>query len=91
LTVNPDYSIVWYNSSKNFVYFGDCVGATSTSGNDRLAYPAYYNADGVSKPKLYGYEVNNNSVNQYVYNSTLEMNAVAYLIKKAAISGINPH
>jgi hypothetical protein len=84
--VDPDYSIVWYNDAKNFVYFGDCVAASANS-TDTGGWPAIY-ANGFPKSKYFGWGANNQ---QYVYNSALELNAVAYLIKKAAVSGINPH
>jgi hypothetical protein len=85
--VDPAYSIVWYNDAKNFVYFGDDAGATSTD-NSIGSYPVYYTATGLSQPKLYGPSA---SQTQYVYNSALELNAVAWALKKAANYGINPH
>lgn len=89
--VNPDYSIVWYNDSKNFVYFGDSTGAdtNNTSQND---YPSSFTSSGLPQSKLYGnYPQPAGSPSQYVYNSALELNSVAWALKKAAISGINPH
>ncbi|GHT09748.1 hypothetical protein FACS189426_08910 [Bacteroidia bacterium] len=86
---NPDHSIVWYNDSYNFVYFGDSTGATTGDNSDN-AYPAMYNNnDGLPLSKNYG--PGTASFKQFVYNAALELNAVAYLIKKAAVSGINPH
>lgn len=38
--------------------------------------------------KLYGPGSTNN---RYVYNAALELNAVAFMIRKAAVSGINPY
>lgn len=88
-TVDPEYSIVWYNESKNFVYFGDSVGASSSS-TSWLEYPTIYTSTGFPKSKYYGnYPLSSQS--QYVYNAALEMNAVAWAVKKAAISGINPY
>lgn len=89
-TVNPEYSIVWYNDNKNFFYFGDSTGAANnTSQND---YPAYYNSTGIPQSKYYGnYAQPSGSPSQYVYNAALELNAVAWALKKAAVSGINPH
>jgi hypothetical protein len=83
---NPGYSIVWYNNSKNFMYFGDSTG----SSHNNMATgecPAYYpsNKPGI---KRYGPGGSNN---QYVYNAALELNGVAWMIKRAAVSGINPH
>lgn len=89
MKVNPMYSTVWYNNSKNFVYFGDSVGATETDTNER-AYPAYYN-NGVPLIKRYGGYPSPSTQMQFVYNSVLELNAVAWAIRKAAVSGINPH
>jgi hypothetical protein len=83
---DPEYSIVWYNDSKNFFYFGDSVGS-STSSTAADAFPARYNAQGLPLSKSYGPP----AVRQYVYNSALELNAVAWAVKKAAVSGINPH
>jgi hypothetical protein len=91
MEVNPDYSIIWYNDSKNFFYFGDSVGTefNNTSQND---YPASYSTTGIPLSKLYGnYPQPAGSPSQYVYNAALELNAVAWMIKKAAVSGINPH
>ncbi|GHU63445.1 hypothetical protein FACS1894160_3520 [Bacteroidia bacterium] len=87
-TVNPDWSIVWYNDAKNFVYIGDCVASTTTDSSN-VWYAAMYSNTGVPQNKLFGADGDANK--QYVYNAALEMNAVAYLIKKAAVSGINPH
>lgn len=90
-TVNPEYSIVWYNDTKNFVYFGDCTGA-AYNNNTQDAYPASYSSSGVPQSKFYGnYPNPAGAPSQFVYNSALELNAVAWAIKKAAISGINPH
>lgn len=88
-TVDPAYSTVWYNNNKNFVYFGDSVGASETS-NSELEYPAFYN-NGIPLTKRYGQWPNNSTQAQFIYNSILELNAVAWAIKKAANSGINPH
>ncbi|WP_419869943.1 autotransporter outer membrane beta-barrel domain-containing protein [Chryseobacterium sp. CT-SW4] len=82
-TVDPEYSIVWYNNSKNFVFFGDSVASTASS-TDQRGWPSIYNS-GIPKTKYYGYTP------QYVYNAILEMNSVAWAIKKAAVAGINPH
>ncbi|GHT09746.1 hypothetical protein FACS189426_08900 [Bacteroidia bacterium] len=83
---NSDHSIVWYNDFYNFVYFGDSTGA-SQSNNDAGAYPTRYDSSGLPLSKNYG----PSGYQQFVYNSALELNAVAYLIKKAAASGINKH
>lgn len=85
--VSPDNSILWYNDTKNFIFFGDSVGASNTD-NTSGAYPSVYTSAGVPRTKLYG---PGSSSNQYVYNSALELNAVAWALKKAASSGINPH
>ena len=84
--VNPDYSVLWYNDSKNFVYFGDSVAAGYVGDAYYNSYPAYY-LDGVPYSKLYGYS----GYQQYIYDSALELNAVAWAVRKAANSGINPH
>ena len=84
---DPQYSIVWYNDSKNFLYFGDSVGSTTTD-NSTSAYPAKYNSQGLPLSKNYG---PGTAWNQFIYNSALELNAVTWILKKAAISGINPH
>ena len=83
--VDPDYSIVWYNNAKNFFYFGDSTGA-STSSTSTTAYPSYFTTGGAPRTKLYGPNSNNQ---EYVYNSALELNAFVWAIKKAASSGIN--
>jgi hypothetical protein len=84
-SISPDYSMVWYNENLNFVYFGDCTGA-STNNTETGAYPTIYTG-GLPMSKRYGTYA---SGNPYIYNSALEMNAVAWGIKKAANSGINP-
>lgn len=77
-------STVWYNNQKNFVYFGDSVGSANSTSND--AYPAFYRNN---KPlvKVYGPGSDRNTI----ANSILEMNAVAWAIKKAATNGINTY
>lgn len=87
-SINPAYSIVWYNENKNFVYFGDSTGASKTNTSDN-AYPAIYNNNGIPISKFYG--PSNDGYKRYVYNSALELNAIAYLLRRAAVSGINPH
>jgi hypothetical protein len=83
---DPQYSIVWYNDTYNFVYFGDSTGALRS--NPGLGdYPAYYSSFGLPLSKNYGPA----GFLQFVYNSALELNAVAWAVKKAAVSGINPH
>ena len=86
-TRNPDHSIVWYNEVYNFAYFGDSCGSdsnnTSTGG-----YPSSFDSNGLPQSKNYGPGGTNN---QWIYNSALELNAVAWAIKKAAETGINPH
>lgn len=88
-TVNPIYSTVWYNKTKNFVFFGDSVGASSTDTSDS-SYPALYiNSSPVTK--RYGQWPNQATQAQYIYNSILELNAISWGIEQAATSGINPH
>lgn len=89
-TVNPEYSIVWYNDTKNFVYFGDCTGA-DFNNDEQNAFPASYSSSGIPQSKFYGnFRQPAGAPSQFVYNSALELNAVAWAIKKAAMSGINP-
>jgi hypothetical protein len=88
--VNPEYSIIWYNDSKNFVYFGDSTGST-TSDMSLVAYPTIYTSTGEPRTKRYGQYPNEASQAQFCYNAALELNAIAWGIKKAAVSGINPH
>ena len=87
VSVNPEYSVVWYNDSKNFVFFGDSTGTTTSNGSVLDGWPSYYSTTGLPLSKRYG---NSYSI-QYVYNSALELNAVVWALKKAADSGINPH
>ncbi|MDR2854032.1 MAG: hypothetical protein LBV31_01860 [Prevotellaceae bacterium] len=90
ITVNPEYSIVWYNDRKNFVYFGDSTGAThSEMGTGD--YPSLYSSTGSPLSKAYGVIGASGSGHPFVYNSALELNAVAWGIRKAANSGINPY
>ena len=90
-SLSPAASVVWYNKSANFFYFGDTTGAeTVTSGNGSSnGWPNLYTTAGIPIPKRYGFA---NSANwQWCYNSILEMNAAAYFIRQAAVSGINPY
>lgn len=83
------YSIVWYNENKNFVYFGDSTGASS-SNNNRNEYPTRYNTAGEPIAKLYRpYPGTYYGYQQTIYNSALELNSVAWALKKAAVAGIN--
>jgi hypothetical protein len=86
-TRDPGHSVVWYNDEYNFVYFGDCCGAAynNTSPGD---YPSPFSSAGLPQGKLYGPST---PTREWIVNSALELNAVAWAIKKAAVSGINPH
>jgi hypothetical protein len=86
--VNPDSSVVWYNNNYNFFMFGDTLGA-ATNNTNFGAYPSNFTSTGVPLAKQYGN--GDNSGSPFVYSSALELNAVAWAIKKAATSGINPH
>ncbi|GAB6009432.1 hypothetical protein [Dysgonomonas reticulitermitis] len=84
-------SVVWYSKDKNFVYFGDTTGAervSSGNGTDN-GWPNLYTTAGKPVPKRYGFQ--DSSRWQLCYNSILEMNAIAYFIRQAAVSGINPY
>ncbi|GHV16309.1 hypothetical protein FACS1894169_09830 [Bacteroidia bacterium] len=85
--IDSDYSIVWYNNSKNFVYFGDSTGS-DTNNNSSDATPTTFDSAYKPKSKLYG--PGDATYKRVVYNSALELNAVAWAIRKAAVSGINP-
>ncbi len=92
--VNPAYSIVWYNNSKNFLYFGDSTyGAVATTAliNNVIDYPTLFTASTyLPVTKMYGPSASD--VNKrYITNAALELNAVAFMIKKAAVSGINTY
>lgn len=82
---DPASSTVWYNNSKNFVYFGDSVGSADNKGTND--YPAYYK-NGSPLAKLYGLP---SSQRQIIANAILELNAVAWAIHKAATNGINSY
>lgn len=83
--VPAEYSIVWMNDAYNFVYFGDCVAtSTSTSGN---WWPSRYTSNGV--PFIISQSYGGGKAE--MANSILELNAVAWLINKAAVSGINEY
>ncbi|MCJ7935656.1 MAG: hypothetical protein MUW56_19025 [Chryseobacterium sp.] len=86
--VNPDSSVVWYNNDYNFFMFGDSIGAAANN-TDFGSYPSNFTSAGVPLSKQYGNGDNNGS--PFVYASALELNAVAWAIKKAATAGINPH
>ncbi|MDR2475519.1 MAG: hypothetical protein LBD45_06645 [Bacteroidales bacterium] len=90
--LHPDYSIVWYNNSKNFLYFGDSVCARwDTSLNTDWFATIFNQASGLPKSKKFGYWATSTRGDQYVYNAALELNAVAWAIQRAATAGINPH
>lgn len=82
LTTN---SIVWMNDVFNFVYFGDSVATSSATSGEW--WPSRYTANGIpfSVAQTYG------PGKALMANSTLEMNAVAWAIRKAAVSGVNPY
>lgn len=87
-TVNPNYSIVWYNTVKNFVYIGDSTGASLTD-NSTGAYPARYRREGDAyypMEKSYGAPTP-----MPVVNAALELNALAWLIERAVDHGINEY
>ncbi len=86
--VDPSYSVVWYNESKNFFMFGDTTGAAANN-TDRGGYPSNYSSVGMPLSKAYGN--GNNSNSPFVFNSALELNVVAWALRKAASAGINPH
>ncbi len=93
-SLNPASSVVWYNESKNFVYFGDSVFGTYPGwgyyGTSDGSAGTQFSAAGVPEAKTfanYPYVVGT----VYAYNAALELNALAWSIKKAAVSGINPH
>lgn len=87
--VDSSKSIVWYNDQMNLVYFGDSTGA-STSSTSRIEYPTVY-TNGKPVSKMYGNWPQENLLGKLVSNAALEMNALAFLVKKAAVSGINPY
>ncbi|MDR0829123.1 MAG: hypothetical protein LBN95_03310 [Prevotellaceae bacterium] len=77
-------SIVWYSDSKNFFYFGDTCGATTSNGNANT-YPSYFYTNGLPRSKQSGHTLHE------IYNAALELNAVAWAIRQAADNGINYH
>lgn len=83
-TVDPAYSIVWYNPKGHFVYFGSSVGA-SVKDDGVTTNPAYY-LNNVPQSKFYG-----RTTSQFVSNSFLELNALSWCLHQAAINGINAY
>lgn len=59
-----------------------------THSHKRAPYAGSYSDSEVPMSKSYDPSGSNN---QYVYDSALELNAVAWGKRKAAINGINPH
>ncbi|RLJ33275.1 hypothetical protein CLU97_2755 [Chryseobacterium sp. 7] len=90
IEVNPSYSTVWYNDNYNFFMLGDTVGVATQGNTDPGGYPSIFN-NSTWLPVSKQYGNGDNTASPYVYNSALEMNAVAWGLKKAAVSGINPH
>lgn len=92
---SPTTSIVWMNDAKNFIYFGDCVATSSTTTAGDIWYPARYTSDGVPFYFIQQYGSQPGGATPpwgTNANSFLELNSVAYLIKKVATEGgINPH
>lgn len=92
-TVDINSSIVWYNKEKGFVFFGDSTKSIKgpIANPSYSSYPSYYLEESngvVPKPKTFGPGTTNNRL---VFNSILEMNAVAWALRKAANEGINIH
>ncbi|MDR1502694.1 MAG: hypothetical protein LBT43_09595 [Prevotella sp.] len=84
-------SVVWYNDSRNFVYFGDSTAA-STSSTSTTGWPALYTSGtGLPRYKKFGRWDSSTAGTEYVFNAALELNSLAWGLKKAAVSGINPH
>lgn len=91
---SPTTSIVWMNDAKNFIYFGDCVATSSTTTAGDIWYPARYTSAGVPFYFIQQYGIQSGTTAPWGTNanSFLELNSVAYLIKKVATEGgINPH
>lgn len=92
---SPATSIVWMNDAKNFIYFGDCVATSSNNTAGNIWYPARYTSDGIPFYFIQQYGAQNGNATPpwgTNANSFLELNAVAYLIKKVATGGgINSH
>jgi hypothetical protein len=86
-TRNPEHSIIWYNESYNFLYIGDSTGS-AINNTSNSSYPSSFSSTGLPQSKLYGPGGANN---QWIVNAALELNAVAWGLRKAAVSGINPH
>ena len=90
-------STVWYNNTKNFVYFGDSTGSDWDTDLSTTVYPCiFHQADGSPKSKLAGYWGSNCTMGTAgsgttIVNSTLEFNSFAWCLQKAAVAGINPH
>ncbi|MDR1679469.1 MAG: hypothetical protein LBR81_06790 [Prevotellaceae bacterium] len=86
----PTTSIVWYNAGKHFVFFGDSAGAANSTAND--SYPAYYLDTGAARQKAYGNWGGTSTFGSSVIgNAILELNSVAWALKKAVVNGINIH
>jgi len=83
--VPQEHSVVWYNENKNFFYFGDSTGG-AINNTESGAFPSTFSSSGIPQTKNYG-----NNIKGTVCNAALELSAVAWAIKKAAINGINPH
>lgn len=83
-TVDPAYSIVWYNAKGHFIYFGSSVGASVTD-DGVTTNPAYY-LNNTPASKYYG-----SGTPQYVSNSILELNALGWCLEQAAVNGINAY
>jgi hypothetical protein len=79
-------SVVWYDTVKNFFYFGDSTGSATTAQNTTNGEPAHYSNSNLNYIPLYGAI----SASQPIaYNAILEMNAVNWAIQRALAGGIN--
>ncbi|MCJ7933449.1 MAG: hypothetical protein MUW56_07390 [Chryseobacterium sp.] len=91
-SINPDVSIIWYDDNKNFAYIGDSVASAWDTNTFNTGWASIYKqATSSPSSKLFGYWDSSTAGTVYVYNAALELNMVNWLLKKAAIAGINPH
>jgi len=89
-------STVWYNNTKNFIYFGDSTGSAFDNTDTQLYPSIFHSANGAPLSKLAGFWGNNCTASgagagTTVVNAILEFNSLAWCLQKAAVAGINPH
>lgn len=91
-TIIPEDSIIWYDDYHNFAYVGDSVAAAWDTNTSKTGWAAVFNqVTGLPVSKPFGYWNSGTAGTVFVYNAAMDLNLVAWALKKAATAGINKH